>query len=570
MKKKYAKIKDYKNSCDTFKYNTARYCQIIAKKYGTQDKQVKEYFEKFFDFLDSKGLLTEAVKNRINQNIKTFTLKMENPAIYSPNAAGLYSASDNIIRVHPRYKYNRNHVLTHEFIHLITSLSSTSSGDLKNISPVKGNNVFHYASKIGFVNFEESFNIDYEDYSYTFNKEDFKYLLNELLEPIVDSEVNSAKFVFSNLLHRQLEVLPEQVVTMDSLFKEIEISDEQEQMENLKREARIDKFINKNFKSPTRYALLVSANVALDINYDGKNFVVTAYTYDPECEQYFYYENQSNMLMEGTTELLARMFECQYLKKDIITFHGYNMNTKYCELLYRIYGDEFFEAFFEQSPKKLQNLMQLDDEEFNAFTSNIDELFNISPTEIAPIHDEIMNVIISCFADHLATEIINNLPLYHNSREIEIALEKSILDFASSMYDGHLNNCAFMEKNLRQSNLAYLYNDCVACLQEAVKIEGMGEFLGYEELGKVENVGLMSETRIDDFYSDINYVYDNNYYFTRDKLTQINPIDYVNGKELVVNDANKQEYLRKKAKLPTIDQANKIYQDYKNSIDNIY
>ena len=70
MKKKFAKIKNYENAHDTFKYNTERYCQIIAKKYGKDQKQVKEYFSNFFDFIESKGLLTDTIRKRVNKSIQ--------------------------------------------------------------------------------------------------------------------------------------------------------------------------------------------------------------------------------------------------------------------------------------------------------------------------------------------------------------------------------------------------------------------------------------------------------------------------------------------------------------------
>lgn len=139
MKKKYAKIKNYQNAHDTFKYNTERYCQIIAKKYGENQKQVKEYFSKFFDFLNSKGLLTDNVRKRINQNIKTLTLQRNSVADIGQGTMGAYMSDKNLLRLAPKFRYNKEHVLAHEFTHLLTSSCNFNKSNYKNISSIGKN-----------------------------------------------------------------------------------------------------------------------------------------------------------------------------------------------------------------------------------------------------------------------------------------------------------------------------------------------------------------------------------------------------------------------------------------------
>lgn len=315
-------------------------------------------------------------------------------------------------------------------------------------------------------------------------------------------------------------------------------------------------------------AFVVNNYSVFDVNYDGKNFVVSAYMSDLADLEYENYVQDNLYLTEGATELLARMFDCQYQNKDLISMCAYNMNTKYCELLYRIYGDEFFEAFFGQSNEHLRDLMGLEDEEYDLFTANINMLLESnSKEEMETLHSLIMDTIISCFADHLINDIINNTDMFFNSREIEVAIEKSILEFSTSMYDGLWNNPAYYQKYLRQSSLANLYNDCVDALQNVIQLDEVANIIGYEEVAKIQNVGYMSEKRAKDFYSDINFMNDNSYFFTKNNLTQINPTDYLNGKELEICDVNKQEYLRKKAKLPTMRQMNIWYQNYNNSLN---
>lgn len=568
MKKKYAKIKNYQNAHDTFKYNTERYCQIIAQKYGQNQKQVKDYFSKFFDFLNSKGLLTDNVKKRINQNIKTLTLQRNSVADIGQGTMGVYMADRNLLRLAPKFLYNKGHVLAHEFTHLLTSNCSFNKNNYTKISSL-GKNAQDFYQKIGFMSQELSTKFEYEEYSGGFSKEDFKSILLETMDYVYDSTIEDAKISYQNILHRNIQPIPEMVINLDyaDLFYDgFYEQDESEKVINKDIEYKakvINKFLNTNFKSANRMAFIVNNLTVFDVNYDGKKFVVNAYLSDFNNLEYASYIENNLYLTEGATELLARMFDCKYQQKDMISTCAYNVNTKYCELLYRIYGDEFFEAFFAQSNEHLQDLMGLDNDEYEEFISNIDAILaSESKEEIETLHDSIMNTIICCFADHLANDIINNMDLFFNSREVEVALEKSILEFSSSMYDGNWNNPAFYQKNLRQSSLANLYNQCVEALQNIVNIDEVAETIGYEAVSKIQNIGFMSEKRVKDFYSDINYMNDNSYFFTKNNLTQINPTDYLKGKELEICDTHKQEYLRKKAKMPTMEQMNRIYQDY--------
>lgn len=574
MKKKYAKIKNYQNAHDTFKYNTERYCQIIAKKYGENQKQVKEYFSKFFDFLNSKGLLTDNVRKRINHNIKTLTLQRNSVADIGQGTMGVYISDKNLLRLAPRFRYNKEHVLAHEFTHLLTSSCNFNKSNYKNISSI-GKNAQEFYQKIGFTTQEMSTKFEYEEYSGSFSKEDFKNILLEVMDYVLDSSVSEIQSNYQNVLHRDIKFIPGMVINLgdldlldDSLYDTVNSEETLDQGDRVKEKIIINKFINTNFKAANRMAFVVNNYSVFDVNYDGKKFVVSAYMSDLADLEYENYVQDNLYLTEGATELLARMFDCQYQNKDLISMCAYNMNTKYCELLYRIYGDEFFDAFFGQSNEHLRDLMGLDNEEYDLFTANINMLLESnSKEEMETLHSLIMDTIISCFADHLINDIINNTDMFFNSREIEVAIEKSILEFSTSMYDGLGNNPAYYQKYLRQSSLANLYNDCVDALQNVIQLDEVANIIGYEEVAKIQNVGYMSEKRAKDFYSDINFMNDNSYFFTKNNLTQINPTDYLNGKELEICDVNKQEYLRKKAKLPTMRQMNIWYQNYNNSLN---
>ncbi len=564
MKKKFAKIKNYENAHDTFKYNTERYCQIIAKKYGKDQKQVKEYFSNFFDFIESKGLLTDTIKKRVNKNIKTLIIQVANCNDLAPGTSGLYYSAKNLLVLDRKFNYHKDNVLIHEFTHLLTSDTINVSKDAFVGNIALGKNATNIQTNTGFDKYEISMKLDIDDYSGTFNKSEFEELLTQTVEFVTSDIAQDQRF---DVLVRDVKIIPGMIKDEDAFFDMIlndEESDEQTNYDEEKISKIVHKFVNENFKKPNRMAIAINCNTVYDVNYDGKNFYVAAYIFN-ENQDWTIFKTPGTYLTEGATELLARMYNCKFNNANILSFCGYNMNTKYCELLYRIYGDDFFKAFFAQSADDLKNLMQLDDEEFDNFVTNIDNILTFDSYEIEEFkatHDDIMSTIISCFADHICNDIINNLPVFFNSREIEVAIEKSILEFSSSMYDGACNNINFMNKNIRQSNLTNIYNQCINDLKETIQIDEVAEMLGWEEIAKIDALREGTEKNLQDLFADINFMNDNSYYFTKNNLTQINPTDFAKGKELEIFDNKKQEYLRKKSKFPTVQTGNLFYQKY--------
>ena len=561
MKKKFAKIKNYENAHDTFKYNTERYCQIIAKKYGKDQKQVKEYFSNFFDFIESKGLLTDTIRKRVNKNIKTLIIQVANCNDLAPGTSGLYYSAKNLLVLDRKFNYHKDNVLIHEFTHLLTSDTINVSKDAFVGNIALGKNATNIQTNTGFDKYEISMKLDIDDYSGTFNKSEFEELLTQTVEFVTSDVAQDQRF---DVLVRDVKIIPGMIKDEDAFFDMIlndEESDEQTNYDEEKISKIVHKFVNENFKKPNRMAIAINCNT---VNYDGKNFYVAAYIFN-ENQDWTIFKTPGTYLTEGATELLARMYNCKFNNANILSFCGYNMNTKYCELLYRIYGDDFFKAFFAQSADDLKNLMQLDDEEFDNFVTNIDNILTFDSYEIEEFkatHDDIMSTIISCFADHICNDIINNLPVFFNSREIEVAIEKSILEFSSSMYDGACNNINFMSKNIRQSNLTNIYNQCINGLKEIIQIDEVAEMLGWEEIAKIDALREGTEKNLQDLFADINFMNDNSYYFTKNNLTQINPTDFAKGKELEIFDNKKQEYLRKKSKFPTVQKGNLFYQKY--------
>ncbi len=564
MKKKFAKIKNYENAHDTFKYNTERYCQIIAKKYGKDQKQVKEYFSNFFDFIESKGLLTDTIRKRVNKNIKTLIIQVANCNDLAPGTSGLYYSAKNLLVLDRKFNYHKDNVLIHEFTHLLTSDTINVSKDAFVGNIALGKNATNIQTNTGFDKYEISMKLEIDDYSGTFNKSEFEELLTQTVEFVTSDVAQDQRF---DVLVRDVKIIPGMIKDEDAFFDMIlndEESDEQTNYDEEKISKIVHKFVNENFKKPNRMAIAINCNTVYDVNFDGKNFYVAAYIFN-ENQDWTIFKTPGTYLTEGATELLARMYNCKFNNANILSFCGYNMNTKYCELLYRIYGDDFFKAFFAQSADDLKNLMQLDDEEFDNFVTNIDNLLTFDSYEIEEFkatHDDIMSTIISCFADHICNDIINNLPVFFNSREIEVAIEKSILEFSSSMYDGACNNINFMNKNIRQSNLTNIYNQCINDLKETIQIDEVAEMLGWEEIAKIDALREGTEKNLQDLFADIIFMNDNSYYFTKNNLTQINPTDFAKGKELEIFDNKKQEYLRKKSKFPTVQTGNLFYQKY--------
>ena len=564
MKKKFAKIKNYENAHDTFKYNTERYCQIIAKKYGKDQKQVKEYFSNFFDFIESKGLLTDTIRKRVNKNIKTLIIQVANCNDLAPGTSGLYYSAKNLLVLDRKFNYHKDNVLIHEFTHLLTSDTINVSKDAFVGNIALGKNATNIQTNTGFDKYEISMKLEIDDYSGTFNKSEFEELLTQTVEFVTSDVAQDQRF---DVLVRDVKIIPGMIKDEDAFFDMIlndEESDEQTNYDEEKISKIVHKFVNENFKKPNRMAIAINCNTVYDVNFDGKNFYVAAYIFN-ENQDWTIFKTPGTYLTEGATELLARMYNCKFYNANILSFCGYNMNTKYCELLYRIYGDDFFKAFFAQSADDLKNLMQLDDEEFDNFVTNIDNLLTFDSYEIEEFkatHDDIMSTIISCFADHICNDIINNLPVFFNSREIEVAIEKSILEFSSSMYDGACNNINFMNKNIRQSNLTNIYNQCINDLKETIQIDEVAEMLGWEEIAKIDALREGTEKNLQDLFADIIFMNDNSYYFTKNNLTQINPTDFAKGKELEIFDNKKQEYLRKKSKFPTVQKGNLFYQKY--------
>ena len=200
MKAKYARKKNFKNASETFIYNTDKYCEIIAKKFGKDEKEAKEYFEKFFKFLDDRKLLTNAVKVRLNQNIKTFILNfIGTEDMPNPRFAAFYSPADNSITLNKKDNYRQSNFFIHEFIHLLTaSCNVVDKNKLTKVLPVNKKAV-NIVAKTGFDHTEFSFPIvNYSIMAQNFNEEEAKQFLASSLQFITPEQFAEAADWFSD------------------------------------------------------------------------------------------------------------------------------------------------------------------------------------------------------------------------------------------------------------------------------------------------------------------------------------------------------------------------------------
>ena len=316
----------------------------------------------------------------------------------------------------------------------------------------------------------------------------------------------------------------------------------------------INDFVKTNFNKSNRMLLFLSENEKMEINFDGKNFYTKIYEIPEFVENNIQYaDNNTLNLNEGMTELLATMFDAYLNNQDLLFSSGYTINTKYCELLYRIYGDDLFQTFFNRSIEELQDLMQLEDDDMDEFLDNIEMLYepNIDKKELQNLHVKIMDTLLFCFENHVVEDIFENLDVFANSREIEIAIEKSLLDFASSSYCGHKKSCIFEMKDTVNSQFVDSYTNCIVQILLYAKKLAESEEISEENLQKLLTLKGKDENQQEMLKSKINYMVENNYYFINNNLDQINPTDFVRGKTLTIHDPNKQNYLRKKSKFPT-------------------
>lgn len=566
MKKKYLKIANLKTADDNFKYNLDKYCQLVAKKYGQDQKYVKEYIKKFFEFLESKNLLEDRDKI-INKNIKTLIIDRENKNIEA-TVEGLYSSKDNLIKIKPIFKYNKNHVLIHEFVHMLTSTSK--SVDKNSMSFVSGD--INQIEEIGFMACENSYNKPkYNTYEINLNKQEFINLLIKkcnFMPAAFLNVINSGKNLILNKslsciskLFNDNKFILSQALNIIEKDKNLEEKSKQNKklnikLQNLQKEKVeiINTFVKTNFNKPKRMFLFLSENYNLEINFDGNNFYTKIYEISELVENNIqYFDNNTLNLNEGMTELLATMFDTYLNKQDMLFSSGYTLNTKYCELLYRIYGDNLLKTFFNRSIEELQYLIQLEDDEMNEFLDNIEMLYEpgLNKEELQNLHVKIMDTILFCFENHVIKDIIENLDIFANSREIEVSIEKAILDFASSSYSGHKKSCIFEMKDIVNSQFVASYTNCIVqLLIYANELAKSGE-ISEENFQKLLTIKGKDENQQKILKSKINYIVENNYYFINNNLDQINPTDFVRGRKIKVHDQNKRDYLRKKSKFPT-------------------
>lgn len=600
MKAKYNKRKNLKNASETFIYNTDKYCEIIAKKFGKDKKQAKEYFDKFFQFLDDRRLLTESVKARLNKNIKTFILNYADSQSMGGGLMGFYLPSENSITLNKAFNYNKENVLIHEFIHLLTSQYGTiDKKRVKKVFPFgKGTEIA--TSVIGFFNIETSeAKYDYYLMSGNLNASQAKEFLSATLNFVNETQINTADMWFNKITGEHCSALNKLVFDDSNIDYDyiIETPSEEENTpnddnipteednisensnENAENELTedavltatvseedlnmiknhidtvVNDFISKS-KKPFKVNLVVAEDYVISINHNGngKYYVQTYFCeniYDNECE-----ESPGRNFTEGMTEFLARYFASYFENKNILSTCAYNTFVKYAEMLYRIYGDELLETFFDQSKKSFARLTDSSIEEVDKLFNNVDDLLEYFQSDLeayTTCHKEVMSFIYDKLANKIVYEVASNLHAFNNCREVDHCIQQSLLEFSKSLYFGWSNNLLQQTRVDVINELAVVYSDIINVLKTAGESEALVNMYGWEETSKLTSLKEPNSKKLEDFFSDANFVCDNSYFFTNKDLKEIHPTDFVNGKSITTYDNKRQEYLRKKAKFPTVE-----------------
>lgn len=609
MKAKYQTKKKFKNADDTFVYNTAKYCKIIAKRYGKNTKEIENIFNKFFEFLDEKGLLTGVVKRRINDNIKT--MYFEN-LVNDGKDFGVYDTHENNILLRLNVKQISKNTIFHEFTHLLTSsFYLTDKNKSKLIHENKKDRIFSDNcgfSKDNFVSndlkienlYEDKFSID-ELVAYLMDE--CLYLTKEEIDDFKNSYDGECLTVNLNT-HDDFYISTFILCVLSNYynFENIYINSKNNndllyKVVDLVKQGRIKKRVKDVLP------VFIGERRLLNIKLQNKTFDVITTQYEDDVENK---TDESSILNEGMTEFLTRLFMAKLKKQRYLTYDDYNLQVKYCEMMYKIFGDKIFEAFFEQDREKLASIMQIS---FNGemalnkeeYLSNFEEFEKWLISACTPIKFEkidnykkqfqlsikanseslknktiarnnVLNVLGNCFVDKLTIEVLQNVEKFKNSSEIVDALILSILEFSKSFYFGDgiqefgfhskadesyrletLHNCAeILQATLGQINYNYEAYKNLGIFNEsdAKKIEKLPK-IDYDENGNELDTEKTLKTKqlVEELYSWCVKANENVYYFTDTDIKEIHILDYQNGRKINMFDDKKQEYIRNKTML---------------------
>lgn len=636
MKAKYQTKKKFKNADDTFVYNTAKYCKIIAKKYGKNTKEIEKIFNKFFEFLDEKGLLTGVVKRRINDNIKT--MYFENKPSIEGHALAFYIPGDNYIGLNYKHGFKDNSLI-HEFTHLLTtSCFRTDKHKLKFLTPLdKKNQETYYQNNTGFQRSElliydrnETNSLQKLDLDSLIKN--LKVTYNAVFSNEDDDKLKQAsKFLYNKVkIKKELKIAEEIINILFSLydFSNINIASNRKNQKELL-EAYIHAIKTKQAK-PYKNAeiqLLIEKNdeinEILHIKLINETFYVTSTKFEEtpiDCME------SNRNFNEGMNEFITRLFMADFTKQRYLGFNGYNLQVKYCEMMYKIFGDKLLEAFFEQDRKKLASLMHIsydeteDEKEIFKNYEEFESWFDLACTPIMlseipqfkkqfklskqiddnkifernDARNNVLNVLANCFAGKLTNEIFEFLDEYKTPEQIVAALNLSIVEFSKSFYFGDaihkegycskvseserlgtLQTCAEILKiALWQIKNNYeAYKDLgIFTEEDAIKLEGL-PCPDYDEFGNeldTENTKKVKEY-VDSLFPWCVKANENAYYFTEIDLKEIHPLEFVKGRAINLFDENRQEYKRNSTRIyptnfkkyPTI----KKFKNLKNDIE---
>lgn len=536
MKKKYLSKSNLQNGSDSTKYNLNLYCNLVAKKFGKKQEYVSNTLKNYFKFLDKKGILQLIPSKRINDNIKT--LLIDYNFYYNTGAMAYYTSSENSITMR-----NNNSIMRyfmHEFNHMLSSTyrkidKKQSISDETTQTMTQEKCGFHICDYI-FDNIKTLTNLSCKNMSelceYVYNNENY---MVEYKLCAIDS--------YSKSNHEDATLLYyETPLELLSTNKELHKKRVLEELEEF--------FANDKF---TEITISLNENTVAKIVKNGDKFVVTETKFEKDNSKNV--TNNAIGITEGTTELLTTMFFNDLIKDDNIS-RIYPFEVKSAEMFYKIFGNSFFEGYFNNSITPMAKYLNIEEEEIANIISNVEAVYSAPVTYVDALYE--INI---QFIDLLQHKIFNDIIDHEVSSPISMQkmILKSVLDFSKSLNFGYEKlSLTYSDKTDVRAQLTDATNSIIDMLKEEVVFENGYE---YKFVNAVNHLKYFDDAQLQEIYTNITYVNNNAYNFIEEELDEIKPIEFANDKGILLRDYNKQNYKRTNNKIMSIDDFENLYLD---------
>ena len=518
MKKKYQNKTKLVNSDEVFENNVKLYCKLIADKTKRDTKIVRECFDKYFHFLDEIGVLNYIPQNRINKNIKTMVVNHHK--VISNAAAYYLGGEDNSINIRANLSLSDFHCIVHEFNHLLTSIIKIPQVDTKNQIISTQNVGFHK------VNYFCNKPIITKTLNY--------FSLNEICEYV-------EKFKILNDEDYEAAADWSWAITEDEIYKYKYKNCTKKNYSKEKALEELKDTFSKKIKN--HYFLILSKDTIMEVGKINKDkFFVLEYKNNKYVKNN--HEGTFVGINEGATEFLTCLFLAKYYGKEIITYYYIN-EPKIAEMIYKIFGNSFFEGYFSNTFKPMEKYLNLEEESILKIAEKLDFLHknrNLSKKESSEKLVSLSSDLISLLSQKIAKSAIENKDIIESKKQIYNMIENSILEFAKSIYFGvNFWQVKYDFKKEIKSKLASSFNETIKLIKENIEKETIKD----ERFEKIVNsLTEKTEDQEKELLKNIETLNDNFYYFYEPNTKEIVPIEYRDGKEFSLKDDFKQEYIR--------------------------